>query len=350
MPPVSVTQDWDAIASTTVYNWSKTIPDNIGTNNAFFYWLRQQGNYKLIDDIGQFMVMPLRYENAQADAFSKYDPLSVTPIDGITSSLWNWRQASAPIVISEFERKQNGGKTKMFDLLEAKTDQAEDGIREFMGRTFLQGNGVNGGNLHDPYISGANGSYFIDPLPRLVKYDPTTSLSVGNIDQSTYSWWRNQKYDGSAFTTFAGFMKGLRNLYNLCSKGPGGSPDFSLCDQGTFELYEAALASLHQNPSYANADIPFNNIKFRGNTIMWDEYVPDVYSNTPTIVKGSLFMLNSKFFNIKVHRATNFATTEFRIPVNGDSRVAHVLFLGGVGTSQRRKHGVMGNIALTIAA
>lgn len=343
--------DWDSIASTTLFNWSKTLPDNIGTNNALIYWLREQSDqYKLVDELGQFMVMPLRYENAAADTYSKYDPLSVTPIDGLTASLWNWRQASAPIVISEFERKQNSGKARMFDLLSTKQDQAEDGMREFFGQALMRGNGVNGGNLYDAYTSTSNGSSFIDSLPGIVAYDPTASRSIGNINQATYTWWRNKTYAGNAFTTFAGFLKGLRKLYNDCSKGPGGAPDFSLCDQGTFELYEAALAVYHRNTSYAKADIPFENLKFRGATIMWDEYVPDVYNNTVAITNGSLFMLNSKFLQIKAHRATNFSVTDFRIPVNGDSRVAHVLVILGIGTSQRRKHGVMGRIDTTIAS
>lgn len=351
MPPVSVTQDWDSIASTTLYNWSKTIPDNIGTSNKLVYWLRNQSKqYKLIDDLGQFMVMPLRYENSQADSYSKYDPLSVTPIDGHTASLWNWRQGSSPIVISEFERKQNSGKAKMFDLLEAKTNQAEDGIMEFFGKALMQGNGINGGNLYDAYQSGANSSQFIEPLPNIIRYDPTASASIGNINQATYSWWRNQLYAGNGFTTFAGFIKALRKLYNDCTRGAGGSPDFSLCDQGTFELYEAALTTFHQNQSYANADIPFDNLKLRGNTIMWDEYVPDVYNNTVAVTNGSLFMMNGKFLTLKVHRATNFSTTEFRVPTNGDSRVAHVLVIAQVGTGHRRKHGVMGRIDLSIAS
>lgn len=349
--PSTATQDWDSIASTTLYNWSKTIPDNIGTSNKFFYWLREKSStYKLVDDLGQFMVMPLRYENSAADSYSKYDPLSVTPIDGITASLWNWRQGSSPIVISEFERKQNSGKAKMFDLLNTKEEQAEDGIKEFVGRTLMQGAGVTGGNLYDPYTSGSNGSTFIDPLPRIISYDPTASRSVGNIDQGTYSWWRNQTKAANGLTTYATFIGGLRTLYNNCSKGPGGPPDFSLCDQGTFELYERALATMHRNTSYVNADIPFDNLKLRGNTIMWDEYVPDVYNNTVAVTNGSLFMINGKALTIKAHRSTNFSTTEFRVPVNGDSRVAHVLLIIGIGTGNRRKHGVMGRIDLSLAS
>ena len=87
----------------------------------------------------------------------------------------------------------------------------------------------------------------MDPLPLLVSYGGTGT--VGGIAAGTETWWKNQTVDDSS-TTFAGFLKALRNMYNLCSKGGGGgagSPDLHLSNQDTFELYESALAALHQN-------------------------------------------------------------------------------------------------------
>jgi hypothetical protein len=60
-------------------------------------------------------------------------------------------------------------------------------------------------------------------------------------------------------------------------------------------------------------------------------------------------MLNSKFFQIQVHSGTNFAPTPFQKPENQDAKVAHVLWLGGIGISNRRKHGVGGDIDTTVA-
>jgi len=274
--------------------------------------------------------------------------LTGKPTDGVTMAFYDWAQAAVPISISGLEEKKNRGEAKLIDLLETKTKQAEMGIQQFFAQRLLYGAG--GSAIQTPYVSAMNGSTFVDPLPKHVAFDPTASLSVGNLNQLTYTWWRNQTSDLTTVSTFAGFLKKLRTLRNNCGKGPGGTPNLHLTSQGTEELYEAALAASHRNPSYARADIPFDNVAFFGKPVIWDEFMPDFGNGTVTQTKGTWLMLNTKFWGIKVDRDTNFTPTPFRTPENQDARTAHILWLGSVGTSNRRKNGVMGKIDETIAA
>jgi len=151
-------------------------------------------------------------------------------------------------------------------------------------------------------------------------------------------------------TTFVGFLKQLRNLRNNCSKGPGGPPNLHITTQGTEELYEAALAAAHRNPSYQVADIPFDNVAFYGKPVTWDEFVPDWKNGTVTQTKGSWVMLNTQFWGVRVDKETNFAPTPFVTPENQDAKVAHILWYGAIGVSNRRKQGCGGGIDETIAA
>lgn len=350
MPPSSLTLNYDAQLSTTLFNYRRSIVDTVSTANAFFFYMmkKNKGAYKRVTDLGDRMALPLMYELGNADSYSGYDVLNVQPADGLTMAFYDWRQAAVPISISGLEQKKNRGQGKIVDLLEAKTKQAELGIQEFFNKRALYGAG--GSTIQTAYSSTINGSVFLDPLPMLVAYDPTASLVVGNINQSTNVWWRNQKYAGNGFTTFAGMLKGLRKLRNDCSKGPGGQPDLHLTTQGTSELYEAALAAAHRNPSYQVADIPFDNVGFHGKPVCWDEFVPDVFNGTVTQTNGSWFMLNTQFWGFQVDKETNFAPTPFTKPENQDAKTAHILWLGAVGVSNRRKQGVMGRIDETIAA
>lgn len=352
MPPSALTLQYDAVLSTTLFNYRKTLEDTISTSNAFFFYLMKKGGpmaYQLISDLGDRLAMPLMYELGNADSYSGYDVLDTTPADGMTMSFSNWAQASVPITISGLEKKKNSGPERILGLLEAKTKQAELGLQEFFNKRLLIGNG--GSAITTPYVSPLNGSSFLDPLPLLVKYDPTSSTSVQNIAQNTYTWWQNQ-YTQDASTTFKGFLKNLRHLRNSCMKGPGGGPDLHVTDQLSAELYEAALASFHQNPSYQVADIPFDNVSFHGKPTVWDEFTPDVAggSATQSTTSGTWFMLNTQFFGIRVHRETNFAPTPFVTPENQDASTAQILWLGGIGLSNRRKQGVMGSIDSTIVS
>lgn len=351
MPPSSLTLQYNDLLSTTLFNYRKTLEDNISKTNAVIWYLRNkvEGGYKTVEDIGDRMQVPLMYELGQADSYSGYDVLDVTPMDGITSAFWDWRQASVPIAISNLEKKKNKGKAKILSLLESKTKQAEMGMQEFFNKRLLVGAG--GATITTAYTSPINGSSFLDPLPKLVAYDPTASVSVGNINQLTYSWWRNQTFN-SISTTYQGFLKELRKLRLLASRGPGGSPDFHVTNEDVYLLYEAALASAHRNPSYQKADIPFDNVLFYGKPTTYDELVPDIQggSETPSTSSGTWWMLNMQFMGIQVDAETNFAPTEFQRPENQDAEVSHILWLGGIGTSNRRKQGAMGGIDTAIAS
>jgi hypothetical protein len=209
--------------------------------------------------------------------------------------------------------------------------------------------GSGGATISTPYVSGINGSVFVDPLPKQVAYDPTASLVVGNINQASSVWWRNQSLDMSVYTTYAAFLKGLRHHRNNCSKGPGGPPDLHVTTQGTEELYEAALAAAHRNPSYQVADIPFDNVAFFGKPVTWDEFMPDYKNGTVTQTKGSWLSLNTKFWGVRVDKETNFAPTPFIKPENQDAKTAHILWLGALGVSNRRKQGIAANIDESIS-
>lgn len=347
MAPSSLTLNYDSQLTATLFNYKKTLEDAISTSNAFFYALKKspQG-YKKVTDIGDRMAMPLMYELGNADSYSGYDTLDTTPSDGLTTAFFNWSQAAVPISLSGLEKKQNRGDAKIIDLLEAKMMQAELGLQDFFNRRLLQGAG--GSTITTAYSSPMNGSTFVDPLPKIVMYDPTTAVTVGNIAQGTYTWWRNQTTNMNA-TTYKGYLKQLRTLRNNCAKGPGGGPDIILGTQGAQELYVAALADMSRNTSYTKADIPFDNVEFFGGAFVWDEFVPDAFSGTVTQTKDTVYMLNTKYWGLRVDSETDFSTTPFITPENQDASTAHILWLGGVGCSNRRKQGVGGGIDRTIA-
>lgn len=348
--PSSLTLNYDAILSSTLFNYRNTIADNISTANAFLYFLmkREKEAWETVADLGERAEFPLMYALAPADSYSGYDVLDTTPIDGITAAFYTWRQMAAPISISGLEEKKNTGEFQKFNLLKQKTEQAILGIQDLFSKALMRGNSPNGGSLiTTAYTSTSNGSSFIDPLGLQVG-DPATG-TVGNISGTTFTWWQNVVKQSSA-STFAGFLKEAANCFNQCSKGPGGPPNLHLLEQQTFELYEAALRAQFRAVEYDRIDIPFGNLLFRGQPVTWDQFVPDVYNGTVAITNGTWWMLNTKFWKVKYHDQTNFSSTAFIKPINQDAKVAHILWLGAMGCNNRRKQGVFDKITLTIAS
>jgi hypothetical protein len=344
--PNQLTTNLDALFSTSLANYNRTLVDNIGKQNALLDKIMRNGGYKSVDG-GTHIVEPLMYALGTGDWYDGYDTLADDTVEGITQALFEWRQLAFPISYSMKEVKQN--KQRLVSLVQAKITQAEMGIKEKMNTAILQGAGS--GSTTTAQSSGVNGASGVDPLPKLIAYDPTASVEIGGINQSTATWWRNQKKE-SAATTYTGLLTEMTNLYNNCSNGTGGQPDLIIADQTSYELFQAAM---YEKWRKLENDKNFNweNTKFKNAVVTYDEKVPNVFAgtlDTTTTTGGTMYFINTKFFKLQYEAATNFVTSPFAKPTNQDTRLAHIMWMGNLTISNRRKHGVLGKIARTLTA
>lgn len=345
--PSANTLNYDSLLATSLFNYRKTLVDNVSDGSPFFYDMKP--TMEGIDG-GVAVQQDLMYELGSVDTYDGYDELSVAPNEGITASFWDWRQLSAPISLSGKEQKQN--KHRVVSLLESKIQQAELGVIDFSNKKFLQGSLGQAASPSSltPYTSTRNGSQYIDPIAKLIAYDPTTSVVIGNINQNSQSWWRN-KTKTSAATTYAAFLLEMDNMYNNCTIGPGGEPDRIYVDQTTFELWRAAYYQVYRRQADRDNNYPFPNIMFNRAKVVWDPSIPNVFANTAdttTTTGGSAFFMNRKFIKLCYESETNFVNTPFVKPDNQDAKVAHILWMGCVTLSNRRKLGVVGKIARSL--
>lgn len=347
--PSQITQNLDSLFGTSLAAYKKELIDNIGATNAFFHEMMKSDLYESQDG-GAFIQRPLMYALTPADSYDGYDELSTLPTDGITDAIFQWRQCAAPIAYSMKEVKQN--KQKIVDLVKSRIKQAEMGLQEYFSASFMLGAGADGGSLSTARTSTVNGSASVDPLPLLIKYDPTTSTSIGNINQSTNTWWRN-KTSTSTATTYDAFLLEFDHIFNSASLGTGGKINLILVDQVTYELLVHALYQKYRQTK-TDENFPFENTIFKGAHLVMDDKVPDVAADTATATEGSAFFINTQFFNMIYESDSDFNMLKdengktFQKPVNGDSRVAHVAWMGNTVVVNRRKQAVMGSIARTM--
>jgi hypothetical protein len=121
-------------------------------------------------------------------------------------------------------------------------------------------------------------------------------------------------------------------------------------DQVSFETYNNALDAKVQYVNTKMADMGFDTIKLRGATVIWDEKVPDVYTGTAAITKGTAFFLNTNFYQVFYDSETDIVTTPFVEPENQTVKTAKILFMGNASVSNMRKLGVAYDILQTIVA
>ena len=375
--PSSRTINYDAVLSLSMEYYRDTLVDNIFTSAPFLAALygaygkkkRSRKGIRIVNG-GERIRVPLLYgKNTTVGSYSGYDVLDVTPQDGITTAFFTWRQVAGSIAISRLEERKNAGEGQIRDLLQAKIQQTELTLRDELNQQMIGKTVTSGVWSSGPGIANQTANADLDPLLHLIPKDPTSSVSVGNINQSTYSWWRPVIIDGSAAhaSKDAGAVRGFlcddwstlkmaaRHLYNRCSRGGGGAPDLGLLDQLTFESYEASLDDKTRYMSTKGpASIGFDSIRFKNQDLIWDEMVPDVdggytYDDT-SWNSGTWIMLNTDFLELVVDAETDFITTPFVRPENQDAKVAQILFMGNLTCSNRRKQGMIYGITAPITA
>lgn len=360
--PSQVTQNLDSLFGLSLAAYRKELIDNIGATNAFFFEMISKDLYEGQDG-GTFIQVPLMYALQTADSYDGYDELSTIPVDGITDAIYQWRQCAAAIVYSMKEVKQN--KQKLVSLVKSRIKQAEMGLQEYFSLALMFGSADQGGTLKTARTSAVNGSSGPDPLWMYLSNTPTANTTIGNINQSTSTWWQN-KYKQSSSTTYDAFLLEVDQIFNRCGLGTGGKPTLVLADETSYELFVHAV---YQKYRYTQAKVdeayPFENIVYKGAHVVMDDKVPDLANAlTPTLTggagdpttltNGTLAFINPKFFKLVYENDSDFdmlkddsGKTMFK-PINGDSRVGHVAWMGNVTCMNRRKQGVMDTIARTL--
>lgn len=360
--PSTNTIYYDALLSTTLQSFvgSGQMFDNIFKDSAFLAALRDMGAVQMQDG-GERVRAPIMFEgNSTIKSYQGEETLDTTLQDGITTAFYDWREIGGTIGITRKEERQNSGESALLSLLDTKRKQAEMQMRETLNTQLLRG--TVSGTTFVPGNSGKDLNPLGWFLRKLNATDPTTGGNVGNIAGATYSWWRHQtavfdsgsKDTGNAFalnvSTYAGLKAGLRRLYNYCSRGSGGSPNLGVTDQVTFETYENSLDTQVRYTNTKLADMGFDNIKLRGATLLWDEVIPDVDNGTAAITSGTVFLLNTNFYQLVIDSQTDIVTTPFVEPENQTVKTAKILFMGNAAVSNMRKHGVGYAISQSITA
>lgn len=350
MAVASETISYSTIAAIALDKLSSTIADGISTGNKALYFYKKKGNWEGVSSGGRQLRKPILYNLQTVRPVGSFGTVNVNPVDSHTNSYWTWVQTAVAVSFSDLEEFQTAGEEAVRTIVQAKYQQAKASLDDFFSKALLQGQAsIDTTSLTSAVTSPTDGSTFIDPLGKMIAFDPTASLTVGGLDQSANTYWRNQFTDSSA-TTLGAFLAELRFLHTKCGRGGGGMdayPDFHLVDERTFNVYERALALTHRNPDYNLADIPFNNVVFKKAPVIADELMPDVKQSSTTLTDGTWYMCNSAFMGFTFDKGKSFKIGPNIRPNNQLVTSALMPVRGAHWTNNRRKLGVLGDIDFT---
>jgi hypothetical protein len=307
------------LVSTTYRNHSKEVADNVSKHNALWRRLHEKGQHRT-EAGGLSIVQPLDYaENSTYQRYSGYDVLNVSASDVITAAEFPWRQVAVNVAASGLEIRTNSGPDRIVNFVKTKLKNAQ--------RTMA--NGLSG----DIYSDGTSSNQ-INGLQALVA-DAGTG-TVGGINSTTYTFWRNQVRDASdnsvtvsASTIEAGMML---PLWLACTRG-NDTPDLIVMDSTYFSYYEASQTSLKRYAPSDEGKGGMVSMKYKNADVFFD-------SSDSGVPSSHMYFLNTDFIELVCHQDANMEIMPELRSVNQDAIVIPILFQGNLVTSNRARQGV----------
>jgi hypothetical protein len=338
--------NYNALSSLTRDKFIPVLVDNIFNSNVLAFRLLKNAE-KL--DGGKKIITPLEYgKNSAQGYYSGYDVLDTTPSDPITSAEWDWKMAYATISISGEDELKNAGDSQVLSLLKSKMRNAEKSLKDMFGNSLFNGDGATAPGTGEITALGGTKANLVSPHAPTSGVDGCiigTGRTLGGIDSGTYDWWdaKSNFFTGqdTAFATWSehltatngvsSIVQDMTKMYGKCTID-NDSPDLIVTTQVLMDAYESSLQSNKRFEGSSDlADAGFQTLRFKGATVVVDSHVP----------AGQMYFLNTKYLDFKVHSKRNFAFEDFQKPVNQDSRVAKIFWMGQLTCTNPRMQGVL---------
>ena len=312
--------DYNALFSTTLQNYQPTLVDNIFKDLVLLNHMNSGGRV-VMEEGGTQIVEPVLYEeNTTAASYADYDNILLTPQEGITSAIYNWKQIAASIAISGIEEAKNRGTEAIIKLLNAKIMQAEMSIKKLVNDQLLSSNDGTTNPLQFNGIGGFAGSL---------------NTAIGGIDAATESWWNPTIPAGIQNATLS--LVNMANVYNNASKG-NDTPDIIITTEPLFSKYESLLTPNVRYQDVAKANAGFQNLMFKQTPVVYDLAMPGNQASN-----ASMYFLNTKYLKLTGMNGHWFTSTPFQqgTVAQKDARYAIVLAYGQLTCSNRSRQGYL---------
>ena len=306
------------IITTTLRKRSGELADNVSNSNALLARLSSKGNIRPVSG-GRTIVEELEYaENSTFKYYSGYEELDINPSDVMSAAEYNWKQAACVVSASGLEADvQNSGKEAIINLVEKRITNAYRTMK----------NQISVGVYSD---GTGSGSKQITGLQAQVADDPSTG-TVGGINRSTWTFWRNQ-YGSNATWTAATIQGYMEALYISCTRGTD-MPDLITMDATTYALYWDALQGIQRiTHEKDKATQGWQSLGFLNADVIYDGD-----SGHPA---NTLYMLNTDYLFFRPHVNRNFVPLERRDSINQDAYVVPIVFAGNLTMSNASLQGV----------
>ena len=186
-------RNYRQLLTAAVARRSREVQDIVYNATPLTKILRDQGRIKVKRAGGPELRIPVEFDKLQAQWFTGYDKIEITPKELLNSAVFNWSRVVSMFSLTGTELMYTRGEEEVIDLMEFYLDAAEKSVKEDF-EVSMVGDGTGSGGRQLIGLGGA-----IPIVPNVGTY--------GGIDRATVPNWRTSTFnipngDVGNFTTW----------------------------------------------------------------------------------------------------------------------------------------------------
>jgi len=254
------------------------------------------------------VIGPIAYAKTTAAGTVKgFGDVDINPNEQLTAAEYEWATLYASLAFSFDEiDAADGDPNAIMGITETKLKLAKMTLADLLGQAIFN----DGSDADAPH-----------GLRKIVGADRT----LGGINSTTYSWWDGNVYSDTTNYTAANLvdptsayyvLKLMRTAWNAAAHN-NDFPDLIATTVGWEKILEEEMQPMmrYGNSDVQKANVDFANFSYKGKaSIVTDDLCP----------VGELFMINSEWLKLYIHRKRNFELGAFQKPVNKLAQVAQI--------------------------
>lgn len=250
-----------------------------------------------------------RNEGAEVQA-SDLAPFSTNKTDVLTAAQFSPAQVTVPIVWSRADEVENASENQKVALVSSLIDNARASHKD----------------LFEEILFEADTNGFLG-LPTIVP--DSGQGTVGGIDASLETWWRNYSTTYSAYTTL---IAGMDTAWNTAAKASGATmlPKLIVTGATAYSGYEGTQTSLIRYMDTAKADAGFKKLAFRTAGVIFSQYGDDHF-----------YFLNPKSFKLTVFKGAFEELGEKQAFINAHGNVRTIFSMAQCTTGNKSRLAVI---------
>ena len=294
------------VAASAVDSYLPGLIDLFFNSNAM--WVRLASKERAILDGGDLIRQPILYDKLNAGSYSGLDTFDISRRPTKTVLQFDWAQYYVNLTVDgRTILKTSGSGTKILDLVEAEMETARITLADLLGTdAYLDGTG-NANKAIQGLIAG------IDSGTNVATYGGI-SRNDGSVQATAVQ--------GNLNTTGGALSLALVNTGMGSATIQPHRPDLIVTTQALWDRFWERSQPSQRTPSGPGFDdlarVGFSAINFNGAAVVVDSHA----------ASGNLWLLNTDFIKLLIHKDRDFQFTGFQKPTNQDALLGQILWAG----------------------